>query len=104
MFTGRRCGGTGTISLPSSRMRPSVGASNPASIRNKRGLAAARRAKQREKFAMLDIERKRLHRYDRAEPLGDGLKAHQRRLFDRCRFLRCLAAVRHRIPVSQELR
>jgi hypothetical protein len=65
-----------------------------------RGLAAARRTKQREKFVMPDIERERFNRHDRAEPLGDGLEAHQRLFFVRCRYLRCLAAVRHRIPVS----
>src|SRR5215470_13653529 len=34
MFTGRRCGWTDTMSSRSRRMRPSVGASNPTSIRN----------------------------------------------------------------------
>src|SRR4029453_6704219 len=34
MFTGRRCGGTATIFSPSSNMRPSVGVSKPASMRN----------------------------------------------------------------------
>src|SRR3954471_17678292 len=34
MLTGRRCGGTAPMSSPSSRMRPEVGVSNPASIRS----------------------------------------------------------------------
>ena len=33
-LTGRRSGGSGEMSLPSRRIRPSVGSSNPASIRS----------------------------------------------------------------------
>ena len=35
MLIGRRCGGTGAMSVPSSRMLPSSGVSKPASMRNK---------------------------------------------------------------------
>jgi hypothetical protein len=35
MFTGRLLGGTWLMSWPSMRMRPSVGVSNPASIRSR---------------------------------------------------------------------
>ncbi len=34
MLTGRWCGGTAAISSPASRMRPSLGASKPASMRS----------------------------------------------------------------------
>src|SRR5262245_7626742 len=34
MLTGRRCGGTGTMSSPPRKMRPSLGVSKPASIRS----------------------------------------------------------------------
>ena len=34
MLTGRRCGGTPAMSSPSSRMRPSLGVSKPASMRS----------------------------------------------------------------------
>src|SRR5215510_8103498 len=34
MLTGRRCGGTGTMSSPPRKMRPALGVSKPASIRS----------------------------------------------------------------------
>src|SRR6185437_6957556 len=54
-----------------------------------RGLAAARRAEQREEFVGPDIEGEVFHGRDRAEALGDPLEAHQD------------AVPRHRFPTSR---
>ena len=77
MLTGRRCGGTPARSAPSSRMRPCVRRLEAGEHAQQRGLAATRRAEQREEFAAEDVERQVLDRAD-AETLADALEPHQR--------------------------
>ena len=61
-------------SWPSSRMRPDVGSSKPASILQQRRLSAAGRAEQREELALVDRQRQIVDGGEVAEPLGDVLE------------------------------
>jgi len=77
MLTGRRCGGTGAISLPSSRMRPSSGVSKPASIRNSVVLPQPL-GPSSAKNSAADVERQPVDRPEGAEPFRHRLDAQQR--------------------------
>ena len=60
------------------RHAPAVGRLEPRKHAQQRGLAAARRAEQREELALEYVEREVLDRGDGAEPLADGVEPHQR--------------------------
>ena len=72
MFTARWFGGTPAMSLPGSvDPLPSLGSSNPAKHPHHRGLAAARRPKQRKEFLLKDIKREIVDRHKFAKAFGD---------------------------------
>ena len=102
MFTGRRCGGHGDDILarragcgPRSASRSRPASATSVVLPQPEGPSSAKNS------PCADIERERLNRRNRAEPLGDGLEAHQRLFSIAAGTCAACAAVRHRIPVSR---
>ena len=56
MLVGRLLGGVSAMSSPPMMIWPSVGVSRPEIMRSKRGLAAARRAEQREELVLGNVD------------------------------------------------
>ena len=79
VFTLRRYGGVRDTSSPSRRMRPSVGASNPAIIRSVVVLPQPDGPEHREELAAPDREVGVVHGDEVAEPLGDVIEHDHRR-------------------------
>ncbi len=82
MLIGRSYGGSPARSWPSSRMRPEVGVSKPASMRSSVRLAAARRAEQREDLALGDVQADMVDGQVAAEVLHDVLDLQEGQTVD----------------------
>ena len=89
MLVSRSYGGTFSTASPWSRIRPSVGHLEAGEHPQRRRLAAARRAQQREELALGDREAHVVHRDEVAEALRHVLEPDRlarRRFHRRCRF------------------
>ena len=78
MLTGRRCGGSATMSSPSSRMRPSSGVSKPASIRSSVVLPQPDGPSSAKNSLRLMSSEKSVDRRVLAETFGNALEPDQR--------------------------
>ncbi len=66
------------MSWPSIQTRPSVGDSNPESMRSKRGLAAAGATEEGKQFALVNVEAHIVDGYEVTEFLGDVFNPDER--------------------------